>query len=349
VDRSEVVSDTPARPGAEPDLDALSVEELTKYGAEIDGIHIVSRHERFPVPGSKAERRAERAVAMCFLLTAVGAIAFIVIYLAVPWHYTTDNHRWYLYTPLLGIAMALALGGIGVGAVLWAKWLMPEEVVVQDRHDGRSEELDRRATAATLVDGLEGTGLARRSMLKRSLGLGVGALGAMAVIPLGGLVKKPRGELFSTPWKAGVRLVGIDGRAIRPGDLEPGALETVFPGVPGGTKAPDAPTMLIRLRPDQQVTHRAGQEDYGWEDYVAYSKICTHAGCPVSLYEQQTSRILCPCHQSQFLVTKDALPVFGPAARPLPALAITVDGDGYFVAKGDYREPIGPSFWERPS
>jgi ubiquinol-cytochrome c reductase iron-sulfur subunit len=199
-----------------------------------------------------------------------------------------------------------------------------------------------------VVDGLQMTGLPRRSLLKRSLGLSVGALGALAIVPLGGLVKKPRAELFTTPWKDGVRLVTIEGRPVRPGDMEPGALQTVFPGVPGGTKAPDAPTMLIRLRPDQTVTRRPGQQDFGWQDYVAYSKICTHAGCPVSLYEQQTSRILCPCHQSQFLVTQDALPVFGPAARPLPSLAITVDGEGYFVARGDYREPIGPSFWERP-
>jgi ubiquinol-cytochrome c reductase iron-sulfur subunit len=130
--------------------------------------------------------------------------------------------------------------------------------------------------------------------------------------------------------------------------MEPGSLQTVFPAVPGGRRAPDTPTMLIRLRPGQTITHRPGQEDFGWQDYVAYSKICTHAGCPVSLYEQQTGRILCPCHQSQFQLSRDAEPVFGPAARPLPALAITVDEDGYFVAKGDFVEPIGPSFWERP-
>jgi ubiquinol-cytochrome c reductase iron-sulfur subunit len=336
-------------PGGEVDLDSMSVAEQTDYGAELDDIHITHRRQRFVVPGGKAEQRAERGVAVCFLLTFVASVAFIVIYIAAPWQYSVTNNSYAWYTPMLGVTMALALAGVGVGAVLWAKWLLPEEEVVQDRHDGPSPEVDRRTTVAALVDGMEGTGLARRSLLKRSLGLGLGALGALAVVPLGGLIKKPRGELFSTPWKAGARLVSIDGRPVRPGDMLPGALQTVFPGVPGGTKAPDAPTMLIRLRPDQTVQHRAGQEDFGWQDYVAYSKICTHAGCPVSLYEQQSGRILCPCHQSQFLVTKDALPVFGPAARPLPALAITVDEDGYFVARGDYREPIGPSFWERPT
>jgi quinol---cytochrome c reductase iron-sulfur subunit len=346
------VSDTPARPGTEPDLDELDIEDQTRYGAELDGIHIVHRRERFPVPGSKGERRAERGVALCFLLTFVAVVAFIVIYLAAPWRFSLTDNSFTLFTPLLGITMALALAGIGVGAVLWAKWLMPEEVTVQDRHDGPSPETDRRTTVSTLADGLEQTGIARRSMLKRSVGLGIGALGALAVVPLGGLIKKPREDLFTTPWKAGVRLVTLapDGnvRPVRPGDMAPGGLQTVFPGVPGGTKAADAPTLLIRLRPGQTVQRRPGQEDFGWEDFVAYSKICTHAGCPVSLYEQQTGRILCPCHQSQFLVTRDATPVFGPAARPLPALPITVDAEGYFVAKGDYPEPIGPSFWERP-
>ena len=121
-----------------------------------------------------------------------------------------------------------------------------------------------------------------------------------------------------------MRLVRDDGSPIRPGDQEPGSLETVFPAVPGGNRQADAATMLIRLRPEQleSLRPRAGQEDFGYGDYVAYSKICTHAGCPVSLYEQETSRILCPCHQSQFDVTQGAKPVFGPATRSLPQLPI---------------------------
>jgi ubiquinol-cytochrome c reductase iron-sulfur subunit len=105
--------------------------------------------------------------------------------------------------------------------------------------------------------------------------------------------------------------------------------------------------MLIRLRPDQlaNLVAPAGQEDFGYGDYVAYSKICTHAGCPVSLYEQETGRILCPCHQSQFDVTDGAKPVFGPATRSLPQLPITVDDEGYFMARSDFNAPVGPSFW----
>jgi ubiquinol-cytochrome c reductase iron-sulfur subunit len=81
---------------------------------------------------------------------------------------------------------------------------------------------------------------------------------------------------------------------------------------------------------------------------VAYSKICTHAGCPASLYEQQTNRLLCPCHQSQFSIVANARPIFGPATRHLPMLPIMVDEDGFLAAKSDYKEPVGPGFWERP-
>ncbi len=125
----------------------------------------------------------------------------------------------------------------------------------------------------------------------------------------------------------------------------------MFPGVPDGVSAGDSPTLLIRLRPGQTVKARKGQAGFQWGDYVAFSKICTHAGCPASLYEQQTGRLLCPCHQSQFQVLEDAKPVFGPATRSLPKLPLgveVVDGKQYFVAKGDYPEPVGPAFWERP-
>jgi ubiquinol-cytochrome c reductase iron-sulfur subunit len=107
--------------------------------------------------------------------------------------------------------------------------------------------------------------------------------------------------------------------------------------------------MLIRLRPGTVVTQRQGRETYHYGDFYAYSKVCTHLGCPTSLYEAQTNRILCPCHQSQFLATEYAKPIFGPATRSLPQLPITVDEEGYFVARGDFDEAVGPGFWERKS
>jgi ubiquinol-cytochrome c reductase iron-sulfur subunit len=184
-------------------------------------------------------------------------------------------------------------------------------------------------------------------------------MGALTAVPLvalvGAMIKKPNKgagqSLFHTLYTAGVPLVYADGRRISTDDLLPGGIETVFPGVPGGVQAGDSPTLLIRLRPGQTVRARKGQAGFGFGDYVAFSKICTHAGCPASLYEQQTGRLLCPCHQSQFNVLEDAKPIFGPATRSLPKLPIgvqEVDGKQYFVAKGDFPEAIGPAFWERP-
>jgi ubiquinol-cytochrome c reductase iron-sulfur subunit len=355
------MSTEPETPVREEDLVGKSDAELTEIGARLDGVRIVHRADRFP-PGSPGERRAERIVAGFFLLTAVSAIAFVVVFIVWPWK--VNESGWaYLYTPLLGITMALALFGLGAGVIAWGKLLIPHEEAVQQRHGGFSSEVDRVTTAATLTDGLEMSGLARRSLIKRSLGLAGAAFGVMAVIPLGGLVKKPRSDadgLMHTPWGARVRMVYLDGVPIRPDDLRPGSMETVFPAVPGGTTRGDTPVMLIRLDPDDQRVPRTGQEDYSWPRdasgksilpgaYVAFSKICTHLGCPTSLYEHETARILCPCHQSQFNVLHDAKPVFGPATRSLPMLPIDVDKDGYFIAKGDFREPIGPAFWERPN
>jgi ubiquinol-cytochrome c reductase iron-sulfur subunit len=187
------------------------------------------------------------------------------------------------------------------------------------------------------------------------------------------MIKKPGDQLFHTMFrpdkkmfpKTGGRvpIVYNDWRQVSPGDLEPGSITTVFPGVRApdengfdGITSASSPTIIIRLRPGQTVQARKGQANFGWPadnpEYVAFSKICTHAGCPASLYEQQTSRLLCPCHQSQFEVLLDAKPVFGPATRSLPKLPIDVvtgdDGRQYFVARSDYHEAIGPGFWERP-
>jgi quinol---cytochrome c reductase iron-sulfur subunit len=280
----------------------------------------------------------------------LGALAFTVCYVVLPWQYDINSGSYAWFTPVLGVTMAVSLLGFGVGAILWAKLLITEEETVQERHSGRSTVADRETTVAVLTDGIGMTGLARRSLLQRTLGLSVLALGALAIVPLGGLIKKPGDALFRTGWRAGTRLMTGDRRLIRPGDIEAGGIATVFPATPDGLTTQvvaDSVVLLIRLRPGQTVRARPGQQDFGWEDYLAYSKICTHAGCPASLYEQQTGRLLCPCHQSQFDLLQDATPVFGPAARPLPKLAITVDDEGYFVAKGDFDEPIGPSFWER--
>jgi len=353
-------ADKPKKELSADEVAKLSTEEAMIVGAEVDDVFIVHRRERFPIAGTRAEKRAERTVAAMFLIAFLAAVGFIVVFCgAVPfeWHLPGQGSQGFRYfTPLLGALLGIALGAIGIGTVLWAKWLLPEEEVVQDRHDRPKDPAQQMLTAATLVQGFHDTGIARRSMLKATLGLAGVSLGVVPLVALvGAMIKKPnRGpnqSLFHTMWGSGVAVVDGEGRRIGPADLLPGGLMTVFPGVPGGIAAGDSPTLLIRLRPGQSVKARQNQGGFQWGDYVAYSKICTHAGCPASLYEQQTGRLLCPCHQSQFDVLQDAKPVFGPATRSLPKLPLgveVVDGTQYFVAKGDFPEAVGPAFWERP-
>ncbi len=335
-------------------LAAMPREELDRLGARYDGVEIL-HVDPGPEPGSRLEKRAVRQVGLTFALAGVAALAFVVVYVGSGWFLPdwqweiTDSGWSALFTPLLGLLMGLAFALVGVGLVLYTKKLLPHETAVQDKHDG--SHFDRVTTGATLVGGLHNSGLARRKLLTRSLAFMGGGLGLMLIMPLGGLIKDPnKGDpLGTTSWAEGVRLLRDDGSPIRPGDQEPGSLETVFPAVPGGNLESDAPTMLFRLRPEQVdvLRPREGHDDFGYGDYVAFSKICTHAGCPVSLYEQETSRILCPCHQSMFDITQGAKPIFGPATRALPQLPLDVDDEGFFIARSDYIEAVGPTDWNR--
>ena len=340
----------------------LSRFEVVQEGARRDDIEIV-HYEPQVVPGSKAERRLTRTVALMFLLTGVFATAFLVVYIWWPWQWEPGRGGDKLYTPLLGVTLGLALLGIGFGILTWGKKLLPKEVSIQDRHDQADDPEGRKITGETMLYLADEMGVRRRPLLGISLLAGLAPVGAVAAAPLiGGLIEQPHknNQMFTTGFQPGeggkkIRLIREDGRPIRPADVSVGGQLTVFPGIDGGVSNlhADSPTLLIHLREDDAQKSRAANErkghgDYMWGNYVAYSKICTHAGCPASLYEQQTNRLLCPCHQSQFLITDNAKPIFGPANRPLPQLPIEVDEEGFFVAKSDYTETIGPDFWERP-
>jgi ubiquinol-cytochrome c reductase iron-sulfur subunit len=360
------MSETQHLETSEQDLARMSREEKARLGAALDHVELVEYGERY-VPGSPADKRAERNVAKWFLLTGLFGAAFVVIFIVWPAGYRDaysggKQVLYALYTPLLGLTLGLSLLCFGVGVVALAKKIMPHELAVQQRHIGLSNEVDRQTLGAEIADIGDKTGLVkRRSAIKGSLAVAGGVVGVAVAVPvLGGLIKNPwaegpNSELWVTPWKpvanpdgstTKVRMTYQDGTLVRPEDISAGSLTTVFPGVAGGAKASDAAVMLFRLRPDATVFIRDGQDNFNYGDIYAYSKICTHVGCPVSLYEQQTGRILCPCHQSQFDVFDGARPVFGPATRPLPQLPIGVDDDGYLIAEGDFLEPVGPGFWE---
>jgi len=291
-------------------------------------------------------RSAERKVSALFLLSLVGVIGFVATYFFGESQFGEPGNA--AYTPLLGTFMALALFGIGAGAVLWAKLLMNDEEAVQERHPFGSDPKERAATADALKQGFGQTNLARRPLLIGSLALGGGALAILPIPFLFGLGRFQNKEvkLATTGWAEGVRLIRQNGTPVRLGDLVVGAVESVYPDVDHGTKRADSPALLIRMRPEELLLEGRPAE-WAYQGHVVYSSVCTHLGCPVKLYEQQTHHLLCPCHQSTFLANEGAVPIFGPAARPLPQLAISVDEDGYFFAQGDFAEPVGPSYWER--
>ncbi|GAA1792886.1 Rieske 2Fe-2S domain-containing protein [Planosporangium flavigriseum] len=341
---------------------SLTRFDLVKEGARRDGVEIVHYAPRFPVPGTRAEKRVERTIAFMLVLSGLLGLGFVVAYIWWPWKYEPGNGLDKLYNPVLGITLGGSLFLLGIAIVTWAKKLLPEEVSIQERHDV-ADQAERALTGATILNMVDETGIKRRPLLKGALLVGAAPLGVAAAAPLvGGLIKKPDHILFETAWKPAdghkVKLTREDGSAVRPEDVSVGGQMTVYPGVPHGAsnEHADSPVLLIHLREKDASELRANlknvavnAEDGGaiWGNFVAYSKICTHAGCPASLYEQQTNRLLCPCHQSQFHITDNARPVFGPATRRLPMLPLSVE-DGVFVAKSDFRVPIGPGFWERP-
>jgi ubiquinol-cytochrome c reductase iron-sulfur subunit len=304
----------------------------------------------------KAADRAERQVAILFLLSAASTVLFIYSYFFIP----TDT---FLFIPLfgdhnahqlfLGLGLAFSLLFIGLGAVHWAKTLMPDHEVIAHRHEFRSSDSDREEFVKTAKEGAASAGLGRRSLIKRSLGLSIGLVGLSPILLLRDLGPTPGDDLKTTSWKAGTRLVTDPGdRPIRPEDLEVGAVAQTLPELTPGKDhhtlndiAKDA-VLLIRLRPEE---FNLDAERLSWthEGLIAFSKICSHMGCAVALYEQTTKHLLCPCHQSTFDVTRAAKVIFGPSARSLPQLAITVDSEGYLIAQQPFTEPVGPSFWGR--
>ena len=303
----------------------------------------------------KAADRAERQVAAMFGISALGTVLLIVSYVFIP-----DDI--FIFIPImgnqnahqlgLGLGMAISLFFIGLGAIHWAKTLMPDQEVVMQRHEFRSPEEDRKDFVDTVKEGAASSGLGRRSLIKKSLGAALGLSALSPILLLRDLGPLPGPEQKTTNWKSGTYLVTDPGdRRIKASDLEVGSVAQVMPEFANPKDrhlddiAKDA-LLLIRLRPSEfnlepdrlAMTH---------EGIIAFSKICSHMGCAVALYEQTTKHLLCPCHQSTFDVTRAAKVIFGPAARPLPQLDITVDGEGYLIARKPFSEPVGPSFWGR--
>ena len=305
----------------------------------------------------KAAQRAERQVATMFLVSALGTVLLIFSFFFIP-------EDVFVFVPVLGnqnahqlglgLGMAISLFFIGLGAIHWAKTLMPDTEVIAQRHEFRSPDSERKDFVTAVKEGAAASGLGRRSLIKRSLGAALGLSALSPLILLRDLGPLPGKELEKTTWKSGTYLVTDPGnRRIKASDLEVGAVAQVLPEIadPEHRKLSDIAkdaVLLIRLRP-QEFNLEADRLAMTHDGIIAFSKICSHMGCAVALYEQQTKHLLCPCHQSTFDVTRAAKVIFGPSARPLPQLDITIDQEGYLLARQPFSEPVGPSFWERNS
>ncbi|MGH3313886.1 MAG: cytochrome bc1 complex Rieske iron-sulfur subunit [Streptomyces sp.] len=303
----------------------------------------------------RAAKRSERVVALLFTVSMLATVAFIASYVIVPvdkFVYVWPLGHIGALNLALGVTLGVSLFCIGAGAVHWARTLMSDHELVDERHAVSAEPETRAKVMEDFRQGAADSGIGRRPLIRKTM------FGALALVPLSGLVllrdlgPLPGTKLNHTLWAKGKLLINENTHEpLRPEDIPVGSLTFAMPE---GLEEEDhdfqkeiakAALMLVRLEPDDIKDKR--ELDWSHEGIVAYSKICTHVGCPVSLYEQQTHHVLCPCHQSTFDLADGARVLFGPAGHPLPQLKISVNNDGFLEALGDFEEPVGPAFWER--
>lgn len=262
------------------------------------------------------------AIAGALLASVLGSAAFIAAY-------ATGGNRLYE-----GLAGAVAAAGLCAAALGWAFWVVPDEIVVDEIESYPSPPSERAAETTEVAEDVRE--VTRPRMLLVMLGGALTAFAAALAVPFRSLGPAPDGQLFHTQWRRGDALVREDGSVIHAADVNVDSAVTIFPQSALGDGESSA--TLIRLPEDVAGTARG---------YMAYSRLCTHAGCPVALYRAAARQLLCPCHQSVFDVLNNGEVVAGPADHRLPRLPIEVGDDGVLRATGDFSEPVGPGFWER--
>ena len=340
-------------------------DEIVKHEPE-EPVPNPGMHEHKPRPtdiDERAEKRAERQVATMFGLSTLMAVLFCVAYFTFDIGDDPDLFLGYgASNVFLGLTLGLALLLLGIGVVQLSRKLMSDVEIVEPRHPVRSPDADREFAVAAVNQGIADSGIGRRPLIRNSLIGAVAALGLPAIVALRDLGPLPGTKLERTVWAPGMRVVNdVSGEPIRADQMEIGQLvnaepsvffeedeegEPLYEGVRLQPEKPKAAVIPLKKRPDDN-TPAPRRENWGVEGVLCYSKICTHVGCPISLWEQQSHHLLCPCHQSTFDLADNGKVIFGPAARALPQLPLMVDDEGYLVAQSDFTEPVGPSFWER--
>jgi ubiquinol-cytochrome c reductase iron-sulfur subunit len=309
-------------------------------------------------------RNAERLVAALFILAFVAGCAFIAAFVGL--EIGSSNipagasavDAVFRSNLALGLSLSVVLLSLGAGSMIWVRHLTPNIEIAEERHDLRSSDADRAAFQQEFAEGAAISQVTKRPLVRRTMLLATAPLALAPLVLLRDLGPLPGTSLRHTVWRKGLRAVTLGGNnPLRPADLDtPGTMITVIPeGFQDDEDAlAKAGVILIKFAAGEMSwpNRYAGGtliSSMNWtiDNIVAYSKICTHVGCPVALYEQTTHHILCPCHQSTFDAANGAWVIFGPAPRPLPQLPLMVDGDGYLAAASDFTQPVGPSFWER--
>jgi ubiquinol-cytochrome c reductase iron-sulfur subunit len=303
----------------------------------------------------RARRRAKRQVAGMFAVSAVLVIAAVVFYFGFRVEARGDDvdvGDLQISNLVLGLTLGLFLLLAGVGVVHWSRVLMTGTEIVEHRDaDDVGDSMQQDSG-----EGATGSGFGRRRLIRNSLLGAVALLPVPTVVALRGLERVPGHKRERTAWAEGVRLLtDISYLPIRASDLQIGGMVSVLPasfldlpeeGSARLNERAKSPVVLVRMRPEE-LAPAEGRENWHVDGIIAYSKICTHVGCPVSLYERTTHHLLCPCHQATFDLADNGAVVFGPATRSLPQLPLAVDDDGFLVAQSDFTEAVGPSYWER--
>ena len=291
----------------------------------------------------KKAKRAEIRIAVCFFVAVLCGLSLMVVYCLGG------------QPQAEGALLFFAFVGLGVGFVLTARDILPGHDIAAPRgsHDSSAEQ--RAAVVEAFSRGLEP--LLSRRVLLGSLSAAGGVFGVAALFPLASLGDRPHTSLEHTAWGKGTKMVDQFGNPVKLGELAVNGVMTVFPEGSIGNDSAMAvsQTMLINLGPRSGFVQDPHHGNWTVSDnvegaddlYVAFSKVCTHAGCPVGLYNRASRQLICPCHQSTFDVLKRCNPVFGPASRSLPQLPLAVSTDNVLISQSDYTEPIGPGFWNR--
>jgi ubiquinol-cytochrome c reductase iron-sulfur subunit len=291
------------------------------------------------VPAGSKERRAENLVLVLLALAVLFAIGFIVTYAEFTSRQMPDE--------VLGIFLGGALVLIGAAFTVVAKRLVVTEEIEEEYPSQHPQEQEKIAE----IIHQSGSRITRKRLLLTA-GAGTGAaLGVAALTPVLSLGPVwATGPLDETPWKRGVRLVDEEGRPILADDVVERTFYTAFPeGADPELLA--SPLVLIRVDPSKLRLPHA-RADWAPGGILAFSKICTHAGCAVALYRKPTfaavepgEALICPCHYSTFDPFTGGTVIYGPAGRPLPQLPLEIDSSGYLRAAGNYSARVGPGWW----